>query len=585
MTTAILVISLNVCSEDLKLDQFDKLELQYTIDLLEKDLDRLTLQVEADKKFGTEQTDNNLKAIEELKKEVNSLDNIVRKLPGQSNFTQLEKNFEKRLDDNQKNVLERMNVTDSTFNFWGTLSGLFGVLITLGLAALASLHFTSIKESENKVKKLVLDAKKEQRQALDETVQETIRQANEAAQQWFKDNAENKIKIYLSQVEKYVDCKIEEIDNTLQSIAEKGEAVKSYEREAKKIKDTLNEMISDDYSKMVTKNKSSSASKKQEQGKEKGAVHIDEYNNLLKSAHELYQKGHLAESLDIINIYLQYQKSETNTFDVLMMKASILMQLKEDDQAQSIILEILKDINESTSLSELVTYLKAYLMLTVCIYNKEKQNCPTEIIEHYLNHIKSKSDNFEKLNEEERLSLTLILRNLGIIYSKHNKHSESETIFEDVIKILISLENNKEKVEWDIMEAFSTYLNMIKYNDMGRALSYATESLSNDKKQIALSALTFITHNLNEMTQYKNCSEVYLENINLVSKFDNILSDMCKLNGSKALYETNSDVDLIINTIRKLTDKYENSTRKGSNEWLTELDEFSEEINKYKKSA
>lgn len=573
LATAILATSLNVFAEDIKLNQYDKLELQNKINLLEKDLENLKFQMGSNENFITKQTDDNLKAIGELRNKLNTFESIIHQLPNQSNFTQLESTFEKRLDDNQFNVLKRMDVTDSTFDFWGTLSGLFGVLITITLAALASLHFTSIKESEKKVKQLVVDAEKEQALALDKAVQKTIREANEAAQQWFNENAENKIEHYLSQVKKSIDGKITEIDETILSITKTSEEVKNYEIEAKKIKETLNKIFTDNYSKMISENKLSVS------GHEQAATPEDKYNNLLKSANELYKNGKLTDSLSLIDIYLQNEKPKENDFNLLIMKTSILIQLKQNNEALAIILSMINHIDEKSSLSELMEKVKVYLLLTMLIMNLDDPSEAMKISDDYINFIKDKSNGLININEADKYSLSIILRNLGIFHSINKYHKKSEVLFKDTYNVLESITDKNEQIEWDTMEALSGHLNMIRNSDMGRALSHATELLSSSNKQVALASLTFITHNLNEMRQYKNTSEVYLNNITLVSLFDNILSDMCKLNGSIALYETSSDNALIIDTIRKLTEKYENTERKDKYKWLLELDDFIKKIN------
>ncbi|PTO79555.1 hypothetical protein [Vibrio splendidus] len=101
---------------------------------------------------------------------------------------------------------ERLRSTDDSVSFWGIVSGLIAVLITIILASLALFHFGRIKEVERKAKTALAQSQRETRMAIDEAIRRSEKSAQTTAtdvtENWIKEHGGKDIKNLEAQIQK-----------------------------------------------------------------------------------------------------------------------------------------------------------------------------------------------------------------------------------------------------------------------------------------------------------------------------------------------------------------------------------------------
>ncbi|MCC4854438.1 hypothetical protein LMH78_01355 [Vibrio lentus] len=100
---------------------------------------------------------------------------------------------------------ERLRSTDDSVSFWGIVSGLIALLITVILASLALFHFGKIRDIENKATSVLAQSQRETRMAVNEAIRTAKKSATDIAHDWVQEEGAKEIKTFVQDLNKQLD--------------------------------------------------------------------------------------------------------------------------------------------------------------------------------------------------------------------------------------------------------------------------------------------------------------------------------------------------------------------------------------------
>lgn len=141
-------------------------------------------------------------------------------------FNELKKlnsQIEQKVSDNTLDILsksfyERLRTTDDSVSMWGTVTGWFGVLITLVLASMAFLHFGRFRELKSETENVLREAKKNSAMSANAAVTRAGNEAKKQLHNWLNDKGIKEIDRKISEFNQQISIakdKLSYIDGTL----------------------------------------------------------------------------------------------------------------------------------------------------------------------------------------------------------------------------------------------------------------------------------------------------------------------------------------------------------------------------------
>ncbi|MCC4783430.1 hypothetical protein LMH77_11005 [Vibrio lentus] len=97
---------------------------------------------------------------------------------------------------------ERLRSTDDSVSFWGIVSGLIALLITVILASLALFHFGKIREIENNAESVLAQSQRETRMAVNEAINTSRKEAINITHKWVQEEGAKELTTYIDDLYK-----------------------------------------------------------------------------------------------------------------------------------------------------------------------------------------------------------------------------------------------------------------------------------------------------------------------------------------------------------------------------------------------
>ncbi|WP_170968676.1 hypothetical protein, partial [Vibrio lentus] len=137
------------------------------------------------------------------------------------------------LDILAKSFYERLRSTDDSVSFWGIVSGLIALLITVILASLALFHFGKVREIENKAKSILAQSQRETRMAVNEAIQTAKKTSTDITHDWVQEEGAKEIQIFVQDLNKQLDevqIAISKVRNNEKIADEATQSIRNHEK-------------------------------------------------------------------------------------------------------------------------------------------------------------------------------------------------------------------------------------------------------------------------------------------------------------------------------------------------------------------
>lgn len=128
---------------------------------------------------------------------------------------------------------ERLRSTDDSVSFWGIVSGLIALLITVILASLALFHFGKIREIENTAKSVLEQSQRETRMAVNEAIRTSKKAAISITHKWVQEEGAKEIKTFVQDLNEQLDevqVAISKVRNNEKIVNEATQSIRKHEK-------------------------------------------------------------------------------------------------------------------------------------------------------------------------------------------------------------------------------------------------------------------------------------------------------------------------------------------------------------------